>query len=68
MSYSDFVNELRLKEARLLLIEPEKKNYSIAAIAEESGFKSLSRFNVLFKEKFAQTPSEFQKENFSNPI
>ncbi len=36
--------------------------YSIAKVAELSGFKNLSNFNRIFKKKMGMTPSEFKKQ------
>ena len=40
---------------------------SIAAIAYESGFNSLRRFNGVFKQIYRRTPSEVRREKSSRP-
>jgi AraC-like DNA-binding protein len=38
----------------------------IIDIATQVGYKNLSQFNVLFKEKFGMTPNEYRKNSNSN--
>ncbi|MDX1941786.1 MAG: helix-turn-helix transcriptional regulator [Saprospiraceae bacterium] len=59
-TYHDFVNEYRLEVAKNLLNDASKQHYSIAAIAFEAGFNSLSSFNLVFKKHLGVTPSEFR--------
>lgn len=61
-SYNDYINSLRMDEARRMLQEPQYQQYKIASIAYESGFNSLSTFNDVFKKYVGKTPSEFRKE------
>lgn len=65
-SYSDLINEYRLKEAMALLTDPVLGNkYSIDAIAHESGFNNISNFNMLFRKHVGTTPSVFRKNAHS---
>ena len=60
-SYSDFINEYRVKEAILLLSDPKKNSeLSIAGISKETGFRSVPCFNSAFKKYAGITPSEFR--------
>ncbi|MFN7116596.1 MAG: helix-turn-helix domain-containing protein [Saprospiraceae bacterium] len=61
-TYHDFVNEYRIEAAKQLLHNPQKQHYSIAAIAFEAGFNSLSSFNQVFKKHCQLTPSEFRQQ------
>jgi AraC-like DNA-binding protein len=61
-SFNDYVNNLRMDEARRLLQEPGYSNYKIASIAYDAGFNSLSTFNDVFKKHTGKTPSEYRKE------
>jgi AraC-like DNA-binding protein len=63
MSFSDYLTKQRVEEAKKQLIDPDKKYLSIAGIADDSGFASTSRFNILFKQHTGFTPSEFQKKH-----
>ena len=60
-SFTDYLAYYRIEEAKLNLVDPTKRHFSIAGIAEESGFSSVSRFNHLFKQSTSLTPSEYQK-------
>lgn len=57
-TFTQFINETRIGKAKRLLIETDK---SIAEIAYESGYNSLSNFNKQFNalEKFS--PKAFRK-------
>jgi AraC-like DNA-binding protein len=57
------INEFRITEAKKLLLDQKMNHYSIAGIAAESGFNSLSAFNTAFKKFTGTTPSEFKKRN-----
>ncbi len=58
-----FVNEFRIKEAKTILQKKTSNQYTILAIANDSGFKSKSVFNELFKKHYGMTPSQFRKSN-----
>jgi len=47
--------------------DPAYRNYTLLAIAFESGFNSKSSFNTIFKSATGMTPSMFrEKENSSS--
>ena len=48
------------------MFDDDYKNYSLEGIAQESGFKSKSTFNTLFKKMNGITPSEYRKKGLSN--
>lgn len=58
LTLTEYITELRLKEAKKLLIETEK---TITIIAEEVGYKNYSYFSKIFKEEFGVTPWEYKK-------
>lgn len=61
-NFNRYVNEYRIKEARLRLMNTEEYgNYTVRAIAQSVGFKSNSNFNILFKELTGITPSIYQE-------
>jgi AraC-like DNA-binding protein len=62
LTYSDYVNDLRLAEVKSRLQNSRHNHFSIAAIAMDSGFSSVSNFNELFKRKFGKTPSQCRTE------
>ncbi|MDG1477140.1 MAG: tetratricopeptide repeat protein, partial [Vicingaceae bacterium] len=59
INFSSFINEYRIKEARLLLSQKENWNITIESIANSVGFKSISAFNTAFKKYTGITPSYF---------
>lgn len=61
-SYYDYINGLRMEEAKNLLCKPEYQEYKIASIAYDAGFNSLSTFNEVFKKHTGKTPSQYKKE------
>lgn len=61
-SFSDFVNEYRVEEAKKLLCS-EELNLSMNGIAEESGFNNRTTFNTAFKKFTGLTPSEFRRSS-----
>jgi AraC-like DNA-binding protein len=61
-TYADYVADLRLEEARLRLSNPANNRFTIAAVALDSGFNSVSSFNELFKKRYHTTPSKFRDQ------
>lgn len=66
-NFSELVNEWRVKEAKLLLENPENHKLTLAYIASTAGFKSTSGFNAAFKQNTGLTPSQYRK-NFSEVL
>jgi len=60
-NFTTFINNYRINHAVQLISDPANSKYSIAGIAELSGFHSISSFNTLFKQKTGLTPSAFRK-------
>lgn len=60
-TYITFLNELRIEYAGKLLAS--NKEFSIAEIAEFSGFNNLSNFNRQFQAIKRQSPREYIKNN-----
>jgi len=59
-NFNDFINSYRVEEAKKMLADPERRNFTIASIAYDSGFNTLSAFNVAFKKFTGVTPSQFR--------
>lgn len=59
-SYYDFINEYRVEEFINKLKDPSTANYSLISIAFDSGFKSKTSFNTIFKKHTGKTPSEYK--------
>ncbi len=60
MSFSDKRAEIRLGRARDLLATGESK---VVEVAMESGYKSLSSFNLMFTRRFGISPGRWRKKN-----
>ena len=60
ISFTDYVNELRIQEAKNYMANPEFKDYTLISIGLEAGFNSKSAFNSAFKKFAGMTPSEFR--------
>ncbi|MCT4698016.1 helix-turn-helix domain-containing protein [Tenacibaculum haliotis] len=60
-SFTDYLNEKRIEQAKLLLLDPSYSNYTITSIGLESGFNSKSTFYTAFKKKSGYTPVQFKK-------
>ncbi len=65
-SFNDFINKYRVEEVKRRMLMPENANYSLLAIALDSGFSSKSSFNRIFKKHTGQTPTQFLNENKSD--
>lgn len=62
-NYSQLISKYRIEEAKHLLVSPSHKHFTIAAIAYDCGFNSISSFNTVFKKITNTTPLEYQKTN-----
>lgn len=60
-TFSDYINLLRVNEAKRYLLEHEFSNYTLLAIGLEAGFNSKTTFNSAFKKFTGMTPSAFKK-------
>ena len=59
MTYSAYVQQIRLEKAEHLLISSEK---TIEEIAENVGYNNKGYFYKIFQEKYGMTPSKFRKD------
>lgn len=60
LSFTEYLNNVRVKEARKLLY---KTDMSMAEIAEATGFKSNTHFDRIFKKITGVSPSIYKKAN-----
>lgn len=58
ISFSDYVNSLRLDEAVRLLAQDK---FSMEQIAELSGFPTTRTFHRVFRKKYAMSPREYKR-------
>ncbi|MGB6093598.1 MAG: AraC family transcriptional regulator [Moheibacter sp.] len=66
-NFTDYVNRLRVEEAKKYLEDSDYSNYTLHAIGLEVGFNSKSAFNSAFKKFTSQTPNEYKKKNLTEP-
>jgi AraC-like DNA-binding protein len=59
-NYSNWINKIRINQARKLLASPEFDFYSIEGISKMVGYTSISTFNTSFKKITGLSPSHFK--------
>jgi AraC-like DNA-binding protein len=59
-TFYDLINGYRVSKAQELLLAPGSAQLNLLGIAMESGFKSKSVFNDVFKKSTGMTPSQFR--------
>jgi AraC-like DNA-binding protein len=60
-TFSDFVNNYRIEEAKTLLTQNPPHQFSLNYVSEAAGFGSLSSFIRIFKEKEGITPGKYRE-------
>lgn len=60
--FFDFINEYRIEEAKKILKDQTKKEFTVLEILYEVGFNSKSSFNTAFKKHTGMTPTQFRKK------
>jgi AraC-like DNA-binding protein len=63
-NFFTFINEYRVKEVIERFNDPKNNNFTILAIAYDSGFNAKTTFNSIFKSQTGMTPSEFREKSF----
>jgi AraC-like DNA-binding protein len=66
-SFYDLVNRYRISKAQQLLSSPESGHLNLLGVAMESGFRSKSVFNEVFKKATGKTPSEYRTQEMTEP-
>ncbi len=59
--FNDYINELRINDAKKMLTHSDYKNYTIESIGIECGFRSKSNFYSTFKKITGYTPNQYKK-------
>jgi len=62
-NFFTFINEYRVKEIISRFGDPANNNFTILAIAYDSGFNSKTTFNSIFKSLTGLTPSEYREKS-----
>lgn len=60
-NFNEYINRLRIEEAKKRMASPEYENEKILAIAIDVGFNNKTTFNAAFKKYVQMTPSEYRK-------
>lgn len=63
MNFNDFVNQYRVKAIQERIIAGDQSQFTLLALALDSGFNSKATFNRVFKKITALTPLQFSKLN-----
>lgn len=64
-NFFDFINQYRVEDVKLKMLDPEYDKFSLLGIAFECGFNSKSAFNRIFKKVTGTTPSQYKYLNSS---
>jgi len=59
-SFYDLINQYRIAKAQEILISPAAERLNLLGVAIESGFRSKSVFNEVFKKTTGKTPSQYR--------
>ncbi len=60
-NFYQFVNEFRVEDVKVKLIDPANQHLKIVSLAYESGFNSKATFNRIFKNQVGKSPQEFKE-------
>lgn len=66
-NFKDFLNGFRIRETTQRLADPAEVATPILTIALDTGFRSLSNFNRVFKETHGMTPSTYRRTAVGEP-
>lgn len=58
LNFTEYLSQLRIERAKNLLLNP---NLRVSEIAYETGFRTLTHFNRVFKQITNQSPSSYRK-------
>ncbi|MFK7772208.1 MAG: helix-turn-helix domain-containing protein [Saprospiraceae bacterium] len=62
ISFYDFINNCRVAEVKSKIVNSDFENYTLLGIAFDSGFKSKTSFNRIFKKTTGLSPSQYKKQ------
>lgn len=60
-SFFEYLAELRIQEAKTILVDPAQQHLKVEEVAEQVGYLSKSAFSAAFKKYTGQTPGQFRK-------
>jgi len=64
-NFYDFVNGYRVEAFKQMVVDGSYAHLTLLALAYESGFKSKTSFNRVFKQRTGMSPSEYKKAQMS---
>ena len=67
-TFIEYLNGMRVEQAKELLTDVNYENYTITAIGLESGFNSKSTFYTVFKKHTGLTPFSFREKSLKSTI
>ena len=62
-NFNQFINDFRVEEFKISVINPAHRHLSLLAIALDSGFNSKATFNRVFKRATGISPRQYLEEN-----
>jgi len=62
------LRELRMQEARLVLLSADSTSTTVTAVATRFGFYELGRFSVEYRNAFGESPSETLRRSISGGL
>lgn len=62
-NFSTYINRYRVEAVKVMIANPEFRNYSLLAIGLESGFSSKTTFHTAFKKLTGMTPNMYRKSH-----
>ncbi len=65
-NFYEFVNQFRIEKAKMLLTNLKYRQEKIATVAFDSGFGTVTAFNVAFKKNTGITPSAYRKQHLQS--
>lgn len=62
-TFYDLINRYRVEEVKEKMLSGKNDHLTLLGMAYESGFKSKTSFNRVFKQQVGMSPSEFRQQN-----
>ncbi len=63
VNYFEYINLLRIDEAKLLLVAEDKKSMNIIEVAYWVGYNTKNTFNNAFRRIVGVTPTEYRRQH-----
>ncbi len=62
-NFYQYINEYRVEEVKLKLVNSDLNHLKIISLAQEAGFNSKASFNRVFKQYTGLTPQQYRSQN-----